>query len=74
MCCLSVYSKHTMDQRHAKNGWADCGTAQNTLDGALLDIIRNTYDLLSYCDIKLHEIESNDKYADGTHDDENEEI
>ncbi|GJZ60570.1 hypothetical protein Tco_0616386 [Tanacetum coccineum] len=91
MCCLSVYSKHTMDQRHAKNGWADCGTAQNviakmldtfivynyrrkTLDGALLDIIRNTYDLLSYCDIKLHEIESNDKYADGTHDDENKEI
>ncbi|GKC52559.1 UTP--glucose-1-phosphate uridylyltransferase 3, chloroplastic, partial [Tanacetum coccineum] len=35
-----------------------------TPDGALLDIIRNAYDLLSYCDIKLPEIESNDKYAD----------
>ncbi|KAL4576122.1 hypothetical protein LXL04_012211 [Taraxacum kok-saghyz] len=34
-----------------------------TPDGALLDIIRNAYDLLSYCDIKLPEIESNDKYA-----------
>ncbi|KAJ9539820.1 hypothetical protein OSB04_026326 [Centaurea solstitialis] len=35
-----------------------------TPDGALLDIIRNAYDLLSYCDIALPEIESNDKYAD----------
>nr|KAJ0196344.1 hypothetical protein LSAT_V11C700346200 [Lactuca sativa] len=34
-----------------------------TPDGALLDIIRNAYDLLSCCDIKLPEIESNDKYA-----------
>nr|KAJ0222212.1 hypothetical protein LSAT_V11C200096410 [Lactuca sativa] len=34
-----------------------------TPDGALLDIIRNAYDLLSCCDIKLPEIEGNDKYA-----------
>ncbi|XP_024970468.1 UTP--glucose-1-phosphate uridylyltransferase 3, chloroplastic isoform X2 [Cynara cardunculus var. scolymus] len=35
-----------------------------TPDGALLDIIRNAYDLLSYCDITLPKIESNDKYAE----------
>ncbi|KAI3809160.1 hypothetical protein L1987_25130 [Smallanthus sonchifolius] len=35
-----------------------------TPDGALLDTIRNAYDILSCCDIKLPEIESNDKYAD----------
>ncbi|KAK9050678.1 hypothetical protein SSX86_030351 [Deinandra increscens subsp. villosa] len=35
-----------------------------TPDGALLDTIRNAYDILSYCDINLPEIESNDKYAD----------
>nr|XP_043631343.1 UTP--glucose-1-phosphate uridylyltransferase 3, chloroplastic isoform X2 [Erigeron canadensis] len=34
-----------------------------TPDGALLDILRNAYDLLSYCDIALPEIGSNDIYA-----------
>ncbi|KFK34847.1 hypothetical protein AALP_AA5G200800 [Arabis alpina] len=35
-----------------------------TPDGALLDILRNAYDLLTECDIKLPMIESNDKYVD----------
>ncbi|KAD5962118.1 hypothetical protein E3N88_13591 [Mikania micrantha] len=35
-----------------------------TPDGALLDSIRNAYDILSHCDIELPEIDSNDKYAD----------
>ncbi|KAL8119786.1 UTP--glucose-1-phosphate uridylyltransferase 3, chloroplastic [Apium graveolens] len=35
-----------------------------TPDGSLLDIIRNSYDLLSRCDIKIPEIGGNDKYAD----------
>ncbi|KAJ4827906.1 UTP--glucose-1-phosphate uridylyltransferase 3, chloroplastic [Turnera subulata] len=34
-----------------------------TPDGALLDIMRNAYDLLSDCDIELPKIESNEKYA-----------
>ncbi|KAL1808974.1 hypothetical protein ACET3Z_025964 [Daucus carota] len=35
-----------------------------TPDGSLLDIIRNSYDLLSRCDMKIPEIGDNDKYAD----------
>lgn len=35
-----------------------------TPDGSLLDIMRNAYDLLSQCDIKMPEIEGNDRYAD----------
>ncbi|EFH54316.1 hypothetical protein ARALYDRAFT_486043 [Arabidopsis lyrata subsp. lyrata] len=35
-----------------------------TPDGALLDILRNAYDLLTDCDIKLPMIEANDKYVD----------
>ncbi|XP_042512379.1 UTP--glucose-1-phosphate uridylyltransferase 3, chloroplastic isoform X2 [Macadamia integrifolia] len=35
-----------------------------TPDGSLLDIIRNASDLLSGCDIKVPEIEGNDKYVD----------
>ncbi|CAH2064010.1 unnamed protein product [Thlaspi arvense] len=35
-----------------------------TPDGALLDILRNAYDLLTECDIKLPMIEPNDKYVD----------
>ncbi|XP_038723026.1 UTP--glucose-1-phosphate uridylyltransferase 3, chloroplastic isoform X2 [Tripterygium wilfordii] len=35
-----------------------------TPDGSLLDIMRNTYDLLSHCDIRLPKIEGNDKYVD----------
>lgn len=35
-----------------------------TPDGALLDSMRNAYDLFSHCDIKLPEIEGNDRYAD----------
>ncbi|KAI8003693.1 hypothetical protein LOK49_LG08G00707 [Camellia lanceoleosa] len=34
------------------------------LEGSLLDIIRNAYDLLSHCDIKIPKIEGNDKYVD----------
>ncbi|KAL5732899.1 hypothetical protein ACOSQ2_032591 [Xanthoceras sorbifolium] len=35
-----------------------------TPEGSLLDILRNAYDLLSHCDIRLPEIEGNDKYVD----------
>ncbi|KAK2982498.1 hypothetical protein RJ640_026341 [Escallonia rubra] len=35
-----------------------------TPDGSLLDIIRNAYDLLSHCDVKIPQIEGNEKYAD----------
>ncbi|XP_028792758.1 UTP--glucose-1-phosphate uridylyltransferase 3, chloroplastic [Neltuma alba] len=35
-----------------------------TPDGSLLDILRNASDLLSRCDIKLPEIEANEKYVD----------
>ncbi|KAK0592486.1 hypothetical protein LWI29_020045 [Acer saccharum] len=35
-----------------------------TPEGSLLDILRNAYDLLSQCYIRLPEIEGNDKYVD----------
>ncbi|ESQ44484.1 hypothetical protein EUTSA_v10005783mg [Eutrema salsugineum] len=35
-----------------------------TPDGALLDILRNAYDLLTECDIKIPMVEPNDKYVD----------
>ncbi|KAG8644869.1 hypothetical protein MANES_10G010100v8 [Manihot esculenta] len=34
-----------------------------TPDGALLDILRNAYDLLSCCDIELPKVEGNDRYV-----------
>ncbi|KAF2319143.1 hypothetical protein GH714_013553 [Hevea brasiliensis] len=34
-----------------------------TPDGALLDILRNAYDLLSLCDIELAKVEGNDRYV-----------
>ncbi|KAJ7959622.1 UTP--glucose-1-phosphate uridylyltransferase 3 chloroplastic [Quillaja saponaria] len=39
-------------------------TLHQTPDGSLLDILRNARDLLSQCDIKLPEVEGNDKYVD----------
>ncbi|XP_047270830.1 UTP--glucose-1-phosphate uridylyltransferase 3, chloroplastic isoform X3 [Capsicum annuum] len=35
-----------------------------TPDGSLLDIIRNAYDILSHCEIKLPKIEGNEMYVD----------
>lgn len=35
-----------------------------TPDGSLLDIMRNAYDILSHCEIKLPKIEGNEKYVD----------
>ncbi|XAR71908.1 UTP--glucose-1-phosphate uridylyltransferase [Bertholletia excelsa] len=35
-----------------------------TPEGSLLDILRNAYDLLSHCDIRIPMIEANDKYVD----------
>ncbi|CAH8360429.1 unnamed protein product [Eruca vesicaria subsp. sativa] len=35
-----------------------------TPDGALLDILRNAYDLLTECDIKIPMVEPNDQYVD----------
>ncbi|KAL8520290.1 hypothetical protein ACS0TY_011002 [Phlomoides rotata] len=36
---------------------------QQTPDGALLDILRNAYDLLSHCDVKIPKIEGNEEYV-----------
>ncbi|XP_057980825.1 UTP--glucose-1-phosphate uridylyltransferase 3, chloroplastic isoform X2 [Malania oleifera] len=46
-----------------KRGHADKSLHQ-TPDGSLLDIMRNAYDLLSACAIKIPELEGNDKYVD----------
>nr|XP_016482783.1 PREDICTED: UTP--glucose-1-phosphate uridylyltransferase 3, chloroplastic-like [Nicotiana tabacum] len=35
-----------------------------TPDGSLLDIMRNAYDILSHCEIKIPKIEGNEKYVD----------
>uniref|UniRef100_A0A5B7BSI7 UGP3-like C-terminal hexapeptide repeats domain-containing protein n=1 Tax=Davidia involucrata TaxID=16924 RepID=A0A5B7BSI7_DAVIN len=53
-----VTSSAKKKRRHADK------TLHQTPDGSLLDIIRNAYDLLSHCDIKIPEIEGNDKYVD----------
>ncbi|KAM3375870.1 UTP-glucose-1-phosphate uridylyltransferase 3, chloroplastic isoform X2 [Capsicum galapagoense] len=37
---------------------------KTTPDGSLLDIIRNAYDILSHCEIKLPKIEGNEMYVD----------
>lgn len=51
-----VTSSAKKKRRHADK------SLHQTPDGSLLDILRNAHDLLSRCDIKLPEIESNDKY------------
>ncbi|XP_034906978.1 UTP--glucose-1-phosphate uridylyltransferase 3, chloroplastic isoform X2 [Populus alba] len=53
-----VTSSAKRKRRHSDN------TLHQTPDGALLDILRNAYDLLSHCDIELPQIEGNDKYVD----------
>lgn len=53
-----VTSSAKKKRRHADK------SLHQTPDGSLLDIMRNAYDLLSHCDIKIPEIEGNDKYAD----------
>ncbi|XP_010536381.1 PREDICTED: UTP--glucose-1-phosphate uridylyltransferase 3, chloroplastic-like [Tarenaya hassleriana] len=40
------------------------GELHQTPDGALLDVLRNAYDLLTQCDIELPKIEANDKYVE----------
>ncbi|XP_024466052.1 UTP--glucose-1-phosphate uridylyltransferase 3, chloroplastic isoform X2 [Populus trichocarpa] len=53
-----VTSSAKRKRRHSDN------TLHQTPDGALLDILRNAYDLLSHCDIELPQIEGNDKYVE----------
>ncbi|KAL6977499.1 UTP--glucose-1-phosphate uridylyltransferase 3, chloroplastic [Sarracenia purpurea var. burkii] len=53
-----VTSSAKKKRRHADK------SLHQTPDGSLLDIIRNAYDLLSHCDIKIPKIEGNDKYVD----------
>ncbi|GFY83488.1 UDP-glucose pyrophosphorylase 3 [Actinidia rufa] len=53
-----VTSSAKKKRRHAHK------SLHQTPDGSLLDIIRNAYDLLSQCDIKIPKIEGNDKYVD----------
>ncbi|KAL5568814.1 hypothetical protein UlMin_025389 [Ulmus minor] len=50
-----VTSSAKKQRRHAES-------LHQTPDGALLDILRNAHDLLSQCDMKLPEIEGNEKY------------
>ncbi|WCJ19928.1 UDP-glucose pyrophosphorylase 3 [Euphorbia peplus] len=45
-------------KRHANK------SLHQTPDGALLDILRNAYDILFHCDIELPEIEGNDTYVE----------
>ncbi|KAL7214746.1 hypothetical protein ACSBR1_027016 [Camellia fascicularis] len=53
-----VTSSAKRKRRHADK------SLHQTPEGSLLDIIRNAYDLLSHCDIKIPKIEGNDKYVD----------
>ncbi|CAN1172931.1 UTP--glucose-1-phosphate uridylyltransferase 3, chloroplastic, partial [Linum perenne] len=59
-----VYNERRRVTSSAKKKQSHAGTSlHQTPDGALLDTLRNAYDLLSGCDIKLPEIEGNDKYV-----------
>ncbi|KAJ6357523.1 hypothetical protein OIU78_005384 [Salix suchowensis] len=53
-----VTSSSKRIRRHSDN------SLHQTPDGALLDILRNAYDLLSHCDMELPQIEGNDKYVE----------
>ncbi|XP_011035906.1 PREDICTED: uncharacterized protein LOC105133562 isoform X1 [Populus euphratica] len=53
-----VTSSAKRKRRHSDN------SLHQTPDGALLDILRNAYDILSHCDIELPQIEGNDKYVE----------
>ncbi|XP_059627949.1 UTP--glucose-1-phosphate uridylyltransferase 3, chloroplastic [Cornus florida] len=53
-----VTSSAKKKRRHADK------SLHQTPDGALLDTMRNAYDILSHCDIKIPEIEGNDTYVD----------
>lgn len=53
-----VTSSAKRKRRHAEK------TLHQTPDGSLLDIIRNAYTLLTRCNIKIPQIEGNDKYVD----------
>ncbi|CAN0909794.1 UTP--glucose-1-phosphate uridylyltransferase 3, chloroplastic, partial [Linum grandiflorum] len=59
-----VYNERRRVTSSAKKKQSHAGTSlHQTPDGALLDTLRNAYDLLSRCDIELPEIEGNDKYV-----------
>ncbi|KAH9767194.1 UTP--glucose-1-phosphate uridylyltransferase 3 [Citrus sinensis] len=57
-CCNGTAGKS-----YDSNTFTRC-VHQRTPEGSFLDILRNAYDILSQCDIKLPEIEGNDKYID----------
>ncbi|KAL1207925.1 UTP--glucose-1-phosphate uridylyltransferase 3 [Cardamine amara subsp. amara] len=60
-----VYNERRKATSSAKKKKPNASAAlHQTPDGALLDILRNAYDLFTECDIKLSMIEPNDKYVD----------
>ncbi|KAK9283782.1 hypothetical protein L1049_012034 [Liquidambar formosana] len=61
-----VYNKRRRVTSSAKKNrkHADKSLHQQTPDGSLLDIMRNAYDLLTRCNIKIPEIKGNDSYVD----------
>uniref|UniRef100_A0A2P2KTC8 Uncharacterized protein LOC105133562 isoform X1 n=1 Tax=Rhizophora mucronata TaxID=61149 RepID=A0A2P2KTC8_RHIMU len=52
-----VTSSAKRKRRHSES------SLHQTPDGSLLDILRNSYDILSHCEIELPEIGNNDKYV-----------
>ncbi|XP_065871115.1 UTP--glucose-1-phosphate uridylyltransferase 3, chloroplastic [Euphorbia lathyris] len=59
-----VYNERRKVTSSAKKRRHADSSLHQTPDGALLDILRNAYDILSHCDIELPEIEGNDRYVD----------
>ncbi|KAJ8557624.1 hypothetical protein K7X08_003249 [Anisodus acutangulus] len=60
-----VYNERKKVTSSAKKKRRQCDKSlHQTPDGSLLDIMRNAYDILSHCEIKLPMIEGNEKYVD----------
>ncbi|KZV39269.1 hypothetical protein F511_14570 [Dorcoceras hygrometricum] len=60
-----VYNNRRKVSSSAKKSRGHTGKSlHQTPDGSLLDIMRNAYDLLSYCGIEIPKVEANDVYVD----------
>ncbi|KAL9230210.1 hypothetical protein vseg_005593 [Gypsophila vaccaria] len=57
-----VYNERRRVTSSAKKKRKHGKSLHQTPDGALLDTVRNAYDLLSHCNIKLPEVGANDNY------------
>ncbi|GAB2216460.1 hypothetical protein Droror1_Dr00024233 [Drosera rotundifolia] len=61
-----VYNERRRVTSSAKKKRRCDKSLHQTPDGALLDIIRNAYDLLSYCNIQMPKVGSNDSYTESS--------